>query len=107
MRNMFIKDMEKLRYSERELLLKVEELKALNLEKMSIESKFSIDNLLGMLKQEIDKINIERNKTISEFTSKKINFNEFLETFKDQSIRYHTNVILKDKLVYIKNENEE
>ena len=61
----------------------------------------------GGEEEEQEDVNFERNKTISEFTSKKINFNEFLETFKDQSIKYHTNVILKDKLVYIKNENEE
>lgn len=102
-----LKDMEYLRYSERELMMKVEELRSVNNEKINIEGKFNIDFLLNLLKQDVDKTNFERNKTISEFTNKKTSFNEFLPIFKDQSIKYHTNNILKDKLVSLKQQNEE
>lgn len=82
-----------------------EELRAVQLEKMKYDSKFSIDNLIDKLSQDLKRLHEERQKVISEFFSKKLNFEEFVQSFKQTGIQIHTLMITKEKLYQYKNNN--
>lgn len=83
--------------------LSKEELKKTSYEKVKIDNKYTLDNLLDKLNNDLNKTSQDRQKVISEFLSKKINYEDFINSFKDPSYKYHSLSILKDKLYHLKN----
>lgn len=82
-----------------------EELRSVQLEKMKYDSKFSIDNLIEKLSEDLKRLHEERQRVITDFFSKKINFDEFVRVFKQAGIQIHTLMITKEKLYQYKNLN--
>lgn len=81
---------------------KQKEMKDLLCEKISLENKYSVDNLINLLSLDINQSYNEKQKVINAFLSKKLNFEAFVENYKQQAIKYHTLLITKDKLYQVK-----
>ncbi len=79
------------------------ELKDIYYENIKLNSKYTIDNLIEHINSEINKCNITKQSTITELLAKRINFEEFVNLFKENSIRLHFLLLTKDKLYQFKN----
>ena len=70
---------------------------------MTLENTFTIDKLVNVLRQDTeDNCQKPRQKLINEYLAKKITREEFEEKFKELSIKFHENSILRDKLYLFK-----
>ena len=72
-------------------------------EKIKVDNKYTVDNLLDKLNNDLSKTNNIRQKVISEFLSKKIDYDEFIKAFKEPSVKIHWLNISKEKLYQLKN----
>lgn len=78
------------------------EMKMIVCEKISFENKYSVDHLIDLLNLDINQSNNEKQKVINDFIAKKLSFEAFVEAYKQQSIKYHSLLITKDKLYQVK-----
>ena len=82
-----------------------DELKVVYFEKIKIDNKYTVDNLLDKINEDLSKTNIERQKLISDFISKKISFFDMVELFKEPSVKIHQLNLTKEKLYQYKNKD--
>lgn len=72
-------------------------------DKIRLDNSYTIDSLLEKVNTHLSQVNLEKQKVISDFVSRKISFEEFEVGFKGPSLKYHELCITKDKLYQIKN----
>eukprot|EP00340_Litonotus_pictus_P003658 CAMPEP_0170516860 /NCGR_PEP_ID=MMETSP0209-20121228/2988_1 /TAXON_ID=665100 ORGANISM="Litonotus pictus, Strain P1" /NCGR_SAMPLE_ID=MMETSP0209 /ASSEMBLY_ACC=CAM_ASM_000301 /LENGTH=263 /DNA_ID=CAMNT_0010801923 /DNA_START=467 /DNA_END=1258 /DNA_ORIENTATION=+ len=101
MRQKYTREVESLQSSTQELNVKQEELKNVVCEKISCENKYTVENLINQVNGGINTQNSTRNKIMSDFLSKKIDFNSFCENYKEPSIKFHSLNIVKNKLYQV------
>ena len=78
---------------------KENELRQLRQQKKAIDSSMTLESLKKELKNHIDsKYGKPRQKLMNDLFSKKIEFDKFLEEFKELSENYHYYSIIRDKL---------
>ncbi len=82
-----------------------DELKLVYFEKIKIDNKYTVDSLLDKITEDLNKTNVERQKLISDFISKKITFFDMVEVFKEPSIKIHQLTMTKEKLYQYKNKD--
>jgi len=75
-----------------------QELKKAVCEKISCENKYSVDNLINFLNNEISIHKEERDKIMYQYFQKKIDWWEFTMSYKKSSMKFHELNIYKDKL---------
>jgi sugar-specific transcriptional regulator TrmB len=78
---------------------KENELKNLLNQKQSIDNQITVERLIEEMKGYIDE-NFARpkQKLIQQFNNKEITFDDFIQQFRDLSMKYHYYSIIKDKL---------
>ena len=79
--------------------LKENELKDLLNQKQSIDNQITVERLIEEMKGYIDE-NFARpkQKLIQQFNNKEITYDDFIQQFRDLSMKYHYYSIIKDKL---------
>lgn len=107
MKNKYDIQLESLKSSSNEINNKQQELKNVVCERISCENKFSLDNVINYMNSSISKSNSEKHRIMNDFISKRIGFNEFVQAYKQPSIQYHTQNILKEKLYQVKVHSEQ
>ena len=79
--------------------LKEKELRELFNQKQILDGQFTIEKLIEEMKKNIEEnYQKPRQKLINEFLSKKIDFETFKDNFKQLSMGFHYNSLIKDKM---------
>ena len=79
--------------------LKENELKNLLNQKQSIDNQVNVERLIEEMKRYIDENFAKpKQKLIQQFNNKEINYDAFIQQFRDLSMKYHYYSIIKDKL---------
>lgn len=78
--------------------MKQEELKNVLCEKISCENKYSIDYLINFIQNDLNAMNNNKHKLMTDYYSKRISFEDFCRMYKEVSINYHSLNITKEKL---------
>lgn len=107
MRVKYQKEMDFLKSGEREIEIKQQELKETVCEKISCDNKYSIENLIKFINDSISLLNSEKMKITSDFLSKKSDFYTYCESIKSPAIKYHSMMIVKEKLYQFKIERDQ
>ena len=75
------------------------ELHELYNQKQIVEGRFTVEALIEEMRKHIDEnYQKPRQKLVSEFNSKQIDFEKFKQDFKELSTKYHYHNIIKEKL---------